>query len=85
MSEQKMIDATKIIGIYPICNTGAVLLYDIDYTEDSILAGFNTEKPGWYRLTEKYCESSGDVELGFWIGALFVPLFEVQRFYYPAV
>ena len=84
MSKQKIIDANEIIGIYPICNTGAVLLYKIDYAEDSVLAGFNTDTPGWCRLTEEYCESSGEVELGFRIGAMFVPLFEVQRFYYPA-
>ena len=84
MTEQKMIDATEIIGVYPICNTGAVLLYEIDYAEDRVLASINTDIPEWCHLAEEYCESSGDVELGFRIGATFVPLFEVQRFYYPA-
>ena len=81
MSKQKMIDANEIIGIYPICNTGAVLLYEIDYAEDRVLASINTDIPEWCQLAEEYCESSGDVELGFRIGALFVQLFEVQRFY----
>ena len=81
MSKQKMIDANEIIGIYPICNTGAVLLYKIDYAEDRVLASINTDMPEWCQLAEEYIESSGDVELGFRIDALFVPLFEVQRFY----
>ena len=81
MTEQKMIDATEIIGVYPICNTGAVLLYEIDYAEDRVLAGVNTDIPEWCQLAEEYCEDAGDIELGFRIGTLFVPLFEVQRFY----
>ena len=84
MSEQMMIDASEIIGVYPICNTGAVLLYEINYAEDRVLARINTDMPEWCQLAEEYYESSGDVELGFRIGAMFVPLFEVQRFYYPA-
>ena len=81
MTKQMMIDASAIIGVYPICNTGAVLLYEIDYAEDSVLASINTDMPEWCQLAEEYYESSGVVELGFRIGAMFVPLFEVQRFY----
>ena len=81
MSEIKTIDAKQIVGIFPLCNTGSVLVYAIDYEEDRVLAGINESPPEWCSLTEEYCECSEELELGFKLGALFVPLYEVQRFY----
>lgn len=76
-----MVDLNSIIGIYPLCNTGAVLVYAIDYSEDKVLAGVNDNQPEWFKLTEEYSEISQELELGFRMGALFIPLYEVQRFY----
>lgn len=80
MAESKIIDLSKVIGVYPICNTGAVLVYAIDYGEDKVLAGINSDPPEWCRMEEQYCEDSGEGELGFVLGSFFVPFFEVQRF-----
>ena len=81
MSEIKTIDAKQIVGIFPLCNTGTVLVYAIDYAEDRVLAGINENPPEWCTLIEEYCECSEELELGFRLGTLFVPLYEVQRFY----
>ncbi len=81
MAETQFIDANSIIGIYPICNTGAVLVHKIDYGEDRVLASINGKDPEWCRMEEQYTESSGEEELGFVLGSFFVPFHEVQRFY----
>ena len=41
MEEQRIIDLSKIIGVYGLCNTGAVLVHAIDYPEDKVLASIN--------------------------------------------
>jgi len=69
------------IGVYPVCNTGAVLVYAIDYAEDKVLAGMNAEEPEWCDLTEEYYECTEETEPGFYLGSFFLPLCEVQRFY----
>ena len=81
MAECRMIDASKVIGLYPICNTGAVLVYAIDYGEDRVLAGINDQEPEWCGMIEEYFEATGELELGFHLGSFFVPFCEVQRFY----
>ena len=81
MTESRLIDARKIIGVYPICNTGAVLVYAIDYGEDKVLAGINDQEPEWCSLAEEYYECTEEQELGFHLGSFFVPFCEVQRFY----
>lgn len=79
--ESKAIDLSTIIGVYPICNTGAVLVHAIDYGEDRVLASINGENPEWCSLTEQYVEETGEEELGFMLGSFFAPFCEVQRFY----
>ena len=79
--ESRMIDLSTVIGVYPLTNTGAVLVYAIDYGEDKVLAGINSETPQWCSLEEQYWEVSGEAELGFMLGSFFVPFCEVQRFY----
>lgn len=76
-----MIDLSTIIGVYGLSNTGAVLVHAIDYGEDKVLASINGIDPDWCSLTEEYVESTGDLELGFMLGSLFVPLCDVMRFY----
>ena len=79
--ESKVIDLTTVIGVYPICNTGAVLVHAIDYGENRVLASVNGADPAWCRLEEEYMEATGDLELGFRLGEWFIPFCEVMRFY----
>ncbi len=80
MTEGKMIDLTKVIGVYPLCNTGAVLVHAINYDEDKILASINGQDPEWCSMTEEYMELTEELELGFRIEDLFVPFCEGMRF-----
>ena len=75
---KKTIDLQSIIGIYPVCNTGAVLVYRIDYAEDRILAGISGEPPEWCEMTEE--PTDGELELGFRLGSFFIPFADVTRF-----
>ena len=52
-----MIDLATVIGVYAICNTGAVLVHAIDYGEDKVLASINGEDAEWCDLTEQYMET----------------------------
>lgn len=79
--QSEVIDLSKVIGIYPICNTGAVLVHQIDYGEDRVLASINGIDPEWCRFEEQYMERTQEQELGFSLGSFFVPLCEVMRFY----
>ena len=79
--ESRAIDLSTVIGVYPICNTGAVLVHAIDYTEDRVLASVNGDSPEWCSLTEQYMETSGEMELGFSLGEWFIPFCDVMRFY----
>ena len=74
----RTIDLSKVIGIYPICNVGAVLVYRIDYAEDRILSGMQAETPEWCEMTEEPVD--GELELGFRLGSFFVPFADVLRF-----
>ena len=79
--ENKMIGLSTVIGIYGLCNTGAVLVHQIDYGEEKVLASINGTDPLWCDIREEYWECSGELELGFSLGRLFVPFSEVMRFY----
>ena len=79
--ESKMIDLSTVIGVYPLTNTGSVLVHAIDYGEDRVLASINGINPEWCSLTEQYVEGTGEEELGFALGSFFVPFCEVMRFY----
>jgi len=76
-----MIDLSTVIGVYTLCNTGAVLVHAIDYGEDKVLASINGISPEWCDLTEEYMEATLELELGFRLGSIFVPFCEVMRFY----
>lgn len=78
--EAAMIDLSTVIGVYPLANTGAVLAHAIDYGEDRVLASINGADPEWCDMTEEYMERGGEPELGFHLGGLFIPFFEVMRF-----
>jgi len=79
--ENAVIDLKTVIGVYSLTNTGAVLVHAIDYGKDRVLASINGKDPEWCSLTEEYLETSGELELGFRLGELFIPFCEVMRFY----
>lgn len=79
--ESRVIDLSTVIGVYPICNTGAVLVHAIDYGEDKVLASINGTDPEWCGFKEEYVEGTGEEELGFTLGSFFVPFCEVMRMY----
>ena len=81
MDGTRLIDLSTIIGVYGLTNTGAVLVHAIDYGADKVLASINGEDAEWCEMTEQYMETSGELELGFNLGELFVPFCEVMRFY----
>ena len=81
MEEQNMIDLTKIIGVYGLCNTGAVLVHAIDYADDKVLASINGENPLWCEITEACRAGEDELESGFFLGSFFVPFSDVMRFY----
>ncbi len=79
VQESEMIDLNHVIGVYPICNTGIVLLHKIDYTEERVMASLNGINPCWYDITEE--EMDGETVQGFWLCAIFCPFCEIMRFY----
>ncbi len=81
MAESNMLDLSTVIGLYPLCDARAVLLHKIDYGEDKVLASINGEGAEWCSITEEYRECAGELELGFYLGSLFIPFSEVMRFY----
>ena len=78
--ESKVIDLAKVIGVYALTNTGAVLVHQIDYGGDRVLASINGENPEWCDMTQEYMELTGELEQGFHLGGFFVPFCEVMRF-----
>ncbi|MBO5567991.1 MAG: hypothetical protein J6A79_03545 [Clostridia bacterium] len=81
MPEDRIIDLKHVVGVYPLTNTGAVLVHRIDYPNEKVQASINGIDPSWCDLIEQYMETTGEMELGFNLGAFFVPFCDVQRFY----
>ena len=73
----------KIIGVFPMFNTGGICVHAIDDAEDKVLASVNGENPEWCVITEKpQSEMGGEsdaLESGFMFGSFFVPFSEVMR------
>ena len=67
-----------VIGVYGICNTGSVLVHEIDYGEDRVLASINGIRPEWCGITEKE-NDDGEWESGFVLGSFFIPFSQVMR------
>ena len=76
-----MIDLSKVIGVYGLCNTGAVLVHAIDYPEDKVLASINGENPQWCEINEDCREGEDVLELRVFLGYIFVSFCDVMRFY----
>ena len=73
----------KIIGVFPISNTGSICVHAIDHAEDRVMASINGENPEWCAITEKPQSEMGvesdELESGFMFGSFFVPFSEVMR------
>lgn len=64
----------NVIAAYCLCNTASVNIYDIDYTEDKVLAGINDQEPEWCQID--YNDEDEDI---FRLGELEVPLNQCMR------
>ena len=79
--ESRIIDLSKVIGVYALANMGTVLVHAIDYDGEKVLASINGDNVEWCGLTEAHADSTDDMEPGFFLGSIFVPLSEVMRFF----
>lgn len=68
----------QVIGSYPFCNTGSVVIHEIDYAEDKVLASINCIDPQWYDI-EWYIDEDTEPKPGFNMGDWFINLDEVMR------
>lgn len=62
----------KIIGVYPMFNTGGICVHAIDDAEDKVLASVNGENPEWCEMAEQPQEDGDEMESGFLFGSFFV-------------
>ena len=69
----------KIIGVYPLFNTGGICVHAFDDAEDKVLTSVNGESPEWCEMTEQPQEDGDEMELGFLFGSFFVPFSGVMR------
>lgn len=74
-----MKNTETVIGSYPFCNTGSVLVHAIDEAEDRVLASINGQDAAWCDVTEEYVEATEELECGFRFGKWFIPFCEVMR------
>ena len=79
MAGMEAFEKRKPVGEYTFCNTGSVLVYEIDTAEDKVLAGINDATPEWCDIKEIYCEETEQLELGFNLGSFFIPFFLVMK------
>lgn len=69
----------KGIGAYPICNTASLNVYEIDDANDRVLVSLNDMPPRWYKIREACNADTGEYEMGFNYGGVFVPFSDVMR------
>ena len=70
---------SKIIGVFPMFNTGSICVHAIDDAEDKVLASVNGKNPEWCEMAEQPQEDGDEMESGFKFGSFFVPFSEVMR------
>ena len=71
--------ALKTVGVFPISNTLAICVHEIDQADDRVLASGNGGSPEWYPMTEQHNEDTDEWEQGFMFGSIFVPFSQVMR------
>ena len=60
---------SKIIGVFPMFNTGGICVHAID----------DAENPEWCEMAEQPQEDGDEMESGFLFGSFFVPFSGVMR------
>lgn len=63
-----------VIGTYPICNNGGIIVHKFDMYEDKVLASMNGKGYMWCPIVE-----DPDGEPGFYYGKLYVAFGDVMR------
>ena len=53
---------SKIIGVFPLFNTGGICVHAIDDAEDKVLASVNGENSEWCEMTEQPQEDGDEME-----------------------
>ena len=69
----------NVIGVYPICNTASLNVYEIDDANDRVLVSLNDMPPRWYKILEACNTDTGEWEMGFNYGGAFVSFSNVMR------
>lgn len=80
----------RVIGVFPLSNTGGLCVHEIDHADDRVLVSVNGKNPRWHAIKEMPPSKGGadkdtdkendnDVELGFWFGSFFIPFSQVMR------
>ena len=69
----------KIIGVYPMFNTGGICVHAIDDAEDKVLASVSGENPEWCEIAEQPQEDGYDMKSVFLFISFFVPFSRVIR------
>ncbi len=73
----------KVIGVFPMFNTGGICVHTIDEAEERVLASMGGKDPEWCKMAERpQSENGGDseeLESGFLFGSFFVPFSQVMR------
>ena len=67
----------KTIGVYPLTNTAALLVHNIDYVKDRLLVSLNGNDPQWYEIKTENID--GYWESGFYFGGTFVMVADILR------
>lgn len=69
-----------VVGVYTFCNTGSVLVHEIDPWCEWVVASVNGKDPQKYDIVEEPAEDEEiGAELGFRMGEWFVPFSMVER------
>ena len=68
-----------VVGVYPLCNVGGVIVHEVDTASEKVLASVNYRSPEWCDITDEFMECTGKWVTGFWLGHLWILLNEVIR------
>ena len=69
----------KVIGVFPMFNTGEICVHTIDEAEERVLASINGKDPEWCKMSERpQSENGGDQRetgVGLFVRLLFRAVF----------
>ena len=72
------VEANDVIGIYPLCNTGSLVIIKLDEQEERVLVGLNGQNPEWCKIEERMDPESPEETIpGFYWGELYVSFTDV--------